>query len=54
MCPRSSPKNFDQVVLVMDLGGWKVLEPGSGGIRQKQEQVTNDEIVVICTSQLTS
>lgn len=47
------PKNPNQVVLVMDLGRWKVLEPSSGSVKQKQGQVTNDEIVVVCTSQLT-
>lgn len=50
MCLEVSPKNPNQVVPVMDLGGWKVVELGSGDVRQKQGQVMNGEIVVVCAS----
>lgn len=40
----------NQVVLVMDLCRWKVLELGLGGVGWEQEQVANDEFVIICTS----
>jgi hypothetical protein len=36
----------------MDLRWWEVLEPGSGVVRQKEEEVTNDEVITVCSSEL--
>jgi hypothetical protein len=37
----------------MNLGWREVLEPGSGGIRQKEGKVMNDEVVIIRSPELT-
>jgi hypothetical protein len=38
----------------MDLSRWKVLEPGSSGVRQEQGELSNDDPVVGGPTQLTS
>jgi hypothetical protein len=47
-----SPEDPNQVFPVMDLRWWEVLEPGSGVVRQKEEEVTNDEVITVCSSEL--
>jgi hypothetical protein len=42
-----------EVVLVVDLSRWEVLEPGSSGIRQEQGELSNDNPVVGGPTQLT-
>jgi hypothetical protein len=41
-----------EVVLVMDLSRWEVLEPGSSGIQQEQGELSNDDPVVGGPTQL--
>jgi hypothetical protein len=43
-----------EVVLVVDLSRWEVLEPGSSGVRQEQGELSNDDLVVGGPTQLTS
>jgi hypothetical protein len=43
-----------EVVLVVDLSRWKVLKPGSSGVRQEQGELSNDDPVVGGPTQLTS
>jgi hypothetical protein len=42
-----------EVVLVMDLSRWEILEPGSSGVRQKQGELPDDELVIDGPTQLT-
>jgi hypothetical protein len=44
----------DQVFPVVDLCWWKVLEPCSGRVREKEREVPNDEIVITRSPELTS
>jgi hypothetical protein len=33
---------------------WReVIKPGSGGVRQKEGEIMNDEVVIICSPELT-
>jgi hypothetical protein len=43
-----------EVVPVMDLSRWEVLEPGSSGVRQEQGELSNDDPVIGGPTQLTS
>jgi hypothetical protein len=43
-----------EVILVMDLSRWKVLELGSSGVRQDQGELSNDDPIVGGPTQLTS
>jgi hypothetical protein len=46
------PEDPDQVFPFMDLCWWEVHEPGSGEDRQKEGEVTNDEVIIICSPKL--
>ena len=45
-------KDLDQVGPVMNLMREQVLEPGSGGVGQKEWEVLNDELVILRTPKL--
>jgi hypothetical protein len=45
-------EGFDQVVPVGDLRRWQMLQPGSGGVREEQGEVADDEVVIIHSTQL--
>jgi hypothetical protein len=45
-------EGFDQVVPVGDLRRRQMLQPGSGGVREKQGKVADDEVVVVRPTQL--
>ena len=45
-------ENPDSVFPVMDLCWREVLEPSSGGVRQKEGEVMNDEVVIIRSLEL--
>jgi hypothetical protein len=47
-------KHSHQVILVVDLSRWEVLEPGSSGVQQEQGELSNDDPVVGGPTQLTS
>jgi hypothetical protein len=47
-----SSEGLDQVVLVGDLRGRQMLQPGSGGIGEEQGEVADDEVVIVRSTQL--
>jgi hypothetical protein len=44
-------EGFDQVVPVGDLRRRQMLQPGSGGVREEQGEVADDEVVIIRSTQ---
>jgi hypothetical protein len=42
-----------EIVLVVDLSRWEILEPGSGGVREEQGELSNDDLVISGPAQLT-
>jgi hypothetical protein len=42
-----SGEGFDQIVLVGDLRRRQMLQPGSGGVREEQGEIADDEVVII-------
>jgi hypothetical protein len=47
-----SSEGFDQIVLVGDLRRRQMLQPGSGGIGEEQGEVVDDEVIIVCPTQL--
>jgi hypothetical protein len=47
-----SSESLDKVVLVGDLHGRQMLQPGPGGVGEEQGEVADDEVVVVRSSQL--
>src|SRR5699024_3376419 len=47
-----SSEGLDQVVPVGDLRRRQVLQPGPGGVREKQGEVADDEVVIVRSTQL--
>jgi hypothetical protein len=45
-------EGFDQVVPVGDLRRRQMLQPGSGGVREEQGEVADDEVVIVRSTQL--
>jgi hypothetical protein len=45
-------EGFDQVVPVGDLRRRKMLQLGSGGVGEEQEEVADDEVVIVRSTQL--
>jgi hypothetical protein len=45
-------EGFDQVVPVGDLHRRQMLQPGSGGVGEEQGKVADDEVVIVCSTQL--
>jgi hypothetical protein len=43
-----------EVIPIVDLSRWKVLKPGSSGVRQEQGELSNDDPIVDGPTQLTS
>jgi hypothetical protein len=52
MCLEVSSEGFDQVIPVGDLRRRQMLQPGSGGVREEQGEVADDEIVIVRSTQL--
>jgi hypothetical protein len=48
-----SLKHPYEIVPVVDLSRWEILEPGSGGVGEEQGELSNDEPVIGCPAQLT-
>jgi hypothetical protein len=48
-----SLKHPHEIVLVVDLSRWEILEPGSGGVREEQGELSNDDPVIGGPAQLT-
>jgi hypothetical protein len=47
-------EGFDQVVPVGDLPRRQMLQPGSGNVGEEQGKVADDEVVIVCSTQLAS
>jgi hypothetical protein len=47
-----SSEGFDQVVPVGDLCRRQMLQPGSGDVGEEQEEVADDEVVIVRSTQL--
>jgi hypothetical protein len=47
------PEDPNKALPVMDLCWQKVLEPSSGRVRQKEGDVTNDEVIIVHSPKLT-
>jgi hypothetical protein len=45
-------EGLDQVVPVGDLPRRKVLQPGSSGVGEEQGEVADDEVVIVCSTQV--
>jgi hypothetical protein len=45
-------ESFDQVIPVEDLRRRQMLQPGSGGVGEEQGEVTDDEVVIVRSTQL--
>jgi hypothetical protein len=45
-------EGLDQVVPVGDLPWRKVLQPGSSGVGEEQGEVADDEVVIVCSTQV--
>jgi hypothetical protein len=47
-----SRESLDQVVPVEDLRRRQMLQPGSGSVGEEKGKIADDEVVVVCPSQL--
>jgi hypothetical protein len=47
-----SGEGFDQIVPVGDLRRRQMLQPGSGGVKEEQGEVADDEVVIVRSTQL--
>jgi hypothetical protein len=46
------PEGPNQVFPIMDLCWWDVFEPGLDGVRQKEGEITNDKVIIVCSLEL--
>jgi hypothetical protein len=47
-----SSESLDQVIPVGDLRRRQMLQPGSGDVREEKGEVADDEVVIVCSTQL--
>jgi hypothetical protein len=47
-----APNSLEQVVPVGDLPRRQVLQPGASGVGEEQGEVADDEVVIVCSTQL--